>query len=284
MSEHPAVQRVLRTPGATPTVVFSNGLGMTLDFWLPVIDRLPDLATVSFDRPETMPTEPESLAGYVDEFATALTGVTSALIVVGHSYGALLAEAFARHAADRVVALVLVDPTAPEEYAGGDGTGDLPAWRRYLVSAVTALPASLTHYAAHAVIAGGTAVAKPTEAVEALHPDTSERLTTETHLTRSMHDDHYLPAVCREVLAQRRAGPLPIPVTVVAGGLGPRPLRRPQADWIETQRAQLAALSDDAELIVLDAAHLLMIDRPDELAAIIAAQWRQFRGDRRGCR
>lgn len=278
MSEPVPATRVIRTSGGAPTVVFCNGLGMTLDFWLPVIDRLPGVATVAFDRPPAGPSDPEGLAGYVDEIESASAGVAGKLIVVGHSYGALLAEAFTRHAADRVAALVLVDPTVPDEYVEGDGTGDLPAWRRYVVTAVTALPASLTQYATHAVIAGGTAVAKPTDAVEALHPDTSDRLTSPEHLARSMQDDHYLPAVCRQVLAQRAAGPLQVPVTVVAGGLGPRPLRWPQAEWLDDQRGQLEALADDAELVVLDAAHLLMIDRPDELAAIIHTLWRTAAG------
>ena len=87
-----------------------------------------------------------------------------------------------------------------------------------------------------------------------------------------MHDNQHIGGYCRDLLALRDKDPLPeIPVRVLVGRLGPRVWRREQTAWITDQRQQLGAFGDDATLRLLDSAHMVMLDCPDDVAATIRA-------------
>ncbi len=271
--------RLARTAGAAPTVVFCNGLGETLDFWHPVLTRLAGIATFGFDRPGRDLTQPgQGLEGEVAEIDRITADVDGLLVMVGHSFGGVLAEAYARCRPTRVAGLVLVDASIPAEYAAeaGDDHG-----RRRVGPVRAAATSALLRNTARpawkfllpkAMIGLGTTTSSTRGILAVLPPELSDRLSDPRHLARTMHDNQHIGGYCRDLLALRDKDPLPeIPVRVLVGRLGPRVWRREQTAWIADQREQLGAFGDDATLRLLDSAHMVMLDCPDDVAATIRA-------------
>lgn len=273
-------------PGEPPTVVFCNGLGMPLELWQPVVDLLPtDRAVVTFDRPADTPHAADDLDAQVAELDEVVADVTGPLLLVGHSYGGVLAEAYARRRPQRVCALVLVDPALPADYAtaaksadggkggsGAEGAGsELPWWRNAAIrlSDVEGLRPLLSWVMSAGMVATATRQGEFTATVEGLPEGAIEQIVSVANVTRAMRDDHHLAAICRAVLNDRESGPLDIPVQVLVGATGPRAWPTDQPGWATKQRGQLADLATDAGLHELPGAHLLMLDCPAELAAAI---------------
>ncbi|MFD1713348.1 alpha/beta fold hydrolase [Amnibacterium flavum] len=102
---------------ADPVVVLLTGAGETVRSWLPVQARLAGRHRVlAFERSGIGGSEagsPRTLEGLIAE----LTGVLDSLVpearvvLVGHSFGALLSRVFAERNAARVAGLVLLDAT-----------------------------------------------------------------------------------------------------------------------------------------------------------------------------
>ncbi|MDQ1246425.1 MAG: hypothetical protein QG597_793 [Actinomycetota bacterium] len=280
MISHEASRRQVRA-GKAPTVVFCNGLGMPLELWQPVIDLLPaDRAFVAFDRPAHSPYTGEDLDSQLDEIDDVLGDVIGPLVLVGHSYGGVLAEAYARHRPLRVCGLVLVDPALPADYASDvpaaevQATGEaaeLPWWRNAAIrlSDVEGLRPLLTWLTSTSMVATATRQGDFTATVEGLPAGAIEQIISVGNVTRAMLDDHHLPTICRALLDDRESGPLRIPVTVLVGAAGPRAWPTGQPGTTAKQRAQLAAISTRADLIELPGAHLLMLDCPEDIATAI---------------
>lgn len=104
--------------GDGPTVVvFESGFGQGADAWKGVIAEMgADCRCVAYARaglgksgtdgkPKTIEAHLQDLAAVIDTVAPK-----GKVVLVGHSYGGLLATEFARLHADRVQGLVLVDP------------------------------------------------------------------------------------------------------------------------------------------------------------------------------
>src|SRR5690348_14203882 len=97
--------------GAPPLIVFIAGLGFGGRTWKPVIDRLPDAAVFTYDRPAcgNAPPRPEPnpalpFSAFADELAELLdsSGVVEPFVLVGHSIGASIARVFAHRHPERV--------------------------------------------------------------------------------------------------------------------------------------------------------------------------------------
>jgi pimeloyl-ACP methyl ester carboxylesterase len=125
---------------ATPRVVFIAQLGTGGDSWRPVLDRLPGITSVTYDRPGTGSAEPRPApnpplphSAFARELACLLDqrGITEPVVLVGHSFGGLIARAFAGLWSERVAGLVFVDASIPqfhllptcEPKLDGDGAG-----------------------------------------------------------------------------------------------------------------------------------------------------------------
>ncbi len=135
-----AEQTSFLRPGGSPPVVFISQLGCGAAIWTGVLEHLPDLATVTYDRPGIGDTPPRPAPNpalpysmFADELAALLDTRTmpDPVILVGHSVGGLIAHVFAARYPHRVAGLVMVDRSIPalhvypsvEPKVDGDGPG-----------------------------------------------------------------------------------------------------------------------------------------------------------------
>ena len=121
------------------TVVFENGLDGKLNWWRKVIPEISkDASTFAYNRPgygrsDLVSTSRDGLH-IVEELRTLLKseGLEPPYVLVGHSFGGLLMQLFARKYPDEVSALVLVDSTHPAQFKGKGAMENWPAWLRLL--------------------------------------------------------------------------------------------------------------------------------------------------------
>ncbi len=127
--KHPAPGRLItvgnrclhiyETGSGQPAVVFESGLASSSLTWNPVQQIVAQRTrAISYDRAgigwSDEPGERRTLGGMVDDFQALLraSGNAPPYILVGHSFGALLARAHASLSEDWVAGLVLVDPVS----------------------------------------------------------------------------------------------------------------------------------------------------------------------------
>lgn len=107
----------------SPTVVLISQLGEGAAIWKAVVDRLDGLDVFTYDRPGTgsapprpAPNPPIPHSVFTAELADLLEqhDVTGPIVLVGHSFGALIARAFTAAHPHRVAGLVIVDGSLPQ--------------------------------------------------------------------------------------------------------------------------------------------------------------------------
>ena len=267
------IRRWLR-PGSAPTVVFCNGMAMPYEMWMPTVELLPpDQSLVLFDRPHRPGHPGDDLELVADEIDEAVGDATAPLLIVGHSFGGLLAEAYARVRPERVCGLVLLDASIPADYDSGGTPYDaevLPNWRKWLGYLPT-LPFAdplMGKAIAASVVAGATRHDDFRDVYANLPTDAVIQLGSKATIARALYDDHSIGALSHSLLAAR-SGPLQLPIPVLLASSGPRVLPLAQRTWVERHRAESADLGTDISLAVADGAHMLMLDRPSEVADAI---------------
>ncbi|WP_405017572.1 alpha/beta hydrolase [Kitasatospora sp. NBC_00070] len=255
--------------GRGPVVVLSGGLGCCWFDWDRVVPLLePHRTVVRFDRPgfglsESVP-GPPTARGEADRIATLLDAlaVDTPATLVGHSIAAFHTEAFARLHPDRTAGLVLLDgstePTARP--------GRAPALRELTVrtlgglATATAVPYLLGPAARRVVGAAATLGHRdpaPAELVRRCYR------TSRSFRAALAENTHYLD-VAAELNRLRRTAPLPgAPAIVLAASTG-----RGGRSWLARQR-ELAVLLDAEFRVAVPAGHLLMQDRPGDVAAAV---------------
>ncbi|MDJ0382987.1 alpha/beta hydrolase [Streptomyces sp. G-G2] len=262
--------------GRGPVCVLGAGLGLGWFDWDPVVALLaPYRTVVRYDRPGHGLSGPAAAPPTATGEARRVAGLLDALgpagrdpvTVVGHSMGGFHAEAFARLYPARTAALVLVDTSVEED----PRPPRLPAAVREraavaLGRALTAagLPAALGPLVRRAGIrASRTGGADPAARDLVRRCYRTGRVWQGALLENSRYPD-----LAAEVLALRAERPLGAPVTVLAGYDGSA---RPGAlRWLARQ----AALADrlGARFEVADpSGHLVMLDRPDQVARAVRA-------------
>jgi pimeloyl-ACP methyl ester carboxylesterase len=128
---------LIRSGGTT--VVFENGLDGKMNWWRKVIPEISkDATTFAYNRPgygrsDSMSTPRDGLH-IVEELRTLLkrNGLEPPYVLVGHSFGGLLVQYFARGYPDEVRGLVLFDSTHPAQFKGKGSIENWPAWFRLL--------------------------------------------------------------------------------------------------------------------------------------------------------
>jgi pimeloyl-ACP methyl ester carboxylesterase len=105
-----------------PAVIFEAGLGATYLDFMPIQKQVAqftractyDRAGLGWSKSSSRPRTAQNAAA---ELLAALTpaGINSPVLVVAHSYGALVAESIAVQAPERLAGLILLDPSYPAE-------------------------------------------------------------------------------------------------------------------------------------------------------------------------
>ncbi len=123
------VRQYLECSGAgTPTILIVPGLDSSIDDWLPVLPALREQSrTCVYDRPGIGDSPARERGGRVDaglhaeELAALLTeaGEVGPYLVVGHSYGGLVARAFINDQPSRVAGVVLAEGVTPFDDTNG---------------------------------------------------------------------------------------------------------------------------------------------------------------------
>ncbi|GAA2644796.1 MULTISPECIES: alpha/beta fold hydrolase [Streptomyces] len=264
--------------GRGPVCVLSAGLAMAWFDWDPVVAPLvaAGRTVVRFDRPghglSGPAAEPPTTAGEAHRIAGLLDALglgaeaAGPVTVVGHSIAGFHAEAFARLYPRRTAALVLVDGSVEE-----DPRTVLPALlrtgaARALGRAVTAagLPAALG-----APVRRATVRVSRTGGSDPAARDLVRRCYRTGRVWRgALLENSRYPDMAAELQDLRRTHPLTAPTTVLAahdGSAGRSALR-----WLARQ-ADLADLLGARFEVAEPAGHLIMLDRPDQVARAVLA-------------
>lgn len=264
--------------GRGPVCVLSAGLAMAWFDWDPVVAPLvaAGRTVVRFDRPghglsgpatepPTTAGEAHRIAGLLDALALVLgADAAGPVTVVGHSIAAFHAEAFARLHPERAAALVLVDGSVEENPRTALPVALRTGAARALGRAVTAvgLPAALGPSARRATVR-----ASRTGGSDPAAQDLVRRCYRTGRVWRgALLENSRYPDMAAELQALRGTHPLAAPTTVLAaydGSAG-----RGALHWLSRQ-ADLADLLGARFEVAEPAGHLIMLDRPDQVARTI---------------
>jgi len=252
--------------------VFEAGLGLPLEVWHPVVERLPGVCCILADRPGlggSAPWEhPPGLADQValigDVLAASSPVPDQPVALVGHSYAAILVEAFARLHPDHVWALVLVDPSLPAQEAAGTTVVErFPHAARSLARRLR----RLGRWLGWALAAGGTTWV-------GTGPSSSGPIARAyrdpVHQRASVEELLEIGGEAAELIALAARCAVPdVPIGVIAATRRGGPVPLPKGHWVRALTDRARELGPRAQVIRVEGAHLLMLDNPQGLARAI---------------
>ena len=235
-----------------------------------------DRAGYGFSDPGPAPRDGAAIVRDLDQGLRAAR-IEGPFIVVGHSAGGLYMRLFADRRARDVVGMVLVDPSV--EYqdrrfaaAFGPGAGSLSGLRAYTARCLAAAEAGSLP-SSDATLAPCAPAPKPAESPAAAAARLADAKRPGLWKTELSELDTLWTLTSDEVAAGRRDyGDLPVVVLTAAGTYAgaPPPLRAAAASFWRSLHVEVAARSNRGlQRTVTGSSHLMMIDRPDAIAAAI---------------
>lgn len=262
--------------GSPPTVIFVNGLGLPQEIWLPVVEQLHGVDVMLFDRDSHDAdlaasgeiTARDLLMLALAEIDQCVAECDQPPVLVGHSYGGMLVEAFARLHPDLCHGVVLVDATLPDNYASATPVTGLPKWRKWLTTAVSIAPAKWRQPVATGMLQTATYAADTTISAD-IWQRIGHHAGSDRALERAMSDDHYLPQVSQACKELQQDHPLEVPVVDVVAVVGSWPMHRYQHGWVEEHKRRLGELGKQAKMVDVPGSHLVMLDSPSAIADAI---------------
>jgi pimeloyl-ACP methyl ester carboxylesterase len=106
----------------SPVLVFETGAGPTMSTWEPIFEPLSVSSRVfAYNRPgyarSSMDQVPQNISQVANQLKANLikTGHTAPYVLIGHSYGGLIINAFARLYPNETKAVILLDATHPDQ-------------------------------------------------------------------------------------------------------------------------------------------------------------------------
>lgn len=260
--------------GEGPTIVLCGGLGSNWFDWQDTVEILSaEHHVVVIDRPGFGLSDPlpagatPTVRGEADRILGVLDalGVTEPAVVAGHSIAGFYAEAVARLYPSRIRGVLLLDSSAES-----DPRHNIPAAVR--VGAARLIAMVLSRTGLQKLL--GPRVRRVLN--QATPPDGTPQDTFDwvddiyrrpTYLAAALTEDAVYPDLALELNRIRRSFRLDVPVVVAAAHTGrPSPWG---TRWVRTQRKLAAYLQADFTVLV-PAHHHAMIDKPGEVAALIA--------------
>jgi pimeloyl-ACP methyl ester carboxylesterase len=266
-----------------PTVLLESGWGATSLAWTKVQALVAprrricayDRAGYGYSDPGPLPRDGAAIARDLDAGLRAAR-IKGPFIVVGHSAGGLYVRLFADRRPGDIVGMVLVDPSV--EYqdrrfaaAFGPGAGSLSGLQAFTKHCLAAAERGLLP-SADPALAPCAPAAKAGEPAAAVARRFAEARGTALWTTELAELDTLWTSTSDEVAAGRqRYGDLPLIVLTADGtSAGAPPAARPagSAFW-SGLHAEIAARSSRGSERGVASSHLMMIDRPEAIAAAI---------------
>jgi len=128
---------LIRNNNGSAIVVFENGLDGKMNSWNKIVLEIArEATTFAYDRPGYGRSDPVSTPRdglhIIDELRLLLrsNGLKPPYVLVGHSFGGLYMQLFARRYPKEVTGLVLVDSTHPNHFKGKGTIDNWPTWIR----------------------------------------------------------------------------------------------------------------------------------------------------------
>ena len=114
----------------SPVVVFETGMGQSMTTWLPIFEKVGEITKVfAYNRPSYEISSEVPSIHSTQEIAELLqqnlyeTGTMPPYIIIGHSFGGILANAFARIFPDDVIGVVFIDSSHPRQLIALEAMG-----------------------------------------------------------------------------------------------------------------------------------------------------------------
>lgn len=236
-----------------PLVMFDAGIGGSALDWWNVQDRVGsrtracsyDRAGYGWSERGAAPRDAATLDAELSRLLEALAP-DAPVVLVGHSFGGLLAQHFARHHPDRVAALVLVDAMHPQQFRRFAAAGlDVPS-----------RPDRGLVYGNRELVTAGLP--------EPLRPLAFELAKTEKVRVTVFNEMRSMEASA----AAAGTGALPpVPLVVIAHGARPWARFAGMEDVWRDLQSDLARQSPQGRLVVApDAGHAVQTDAPERVA------------------
>lgn len=254
-----------------PSVVLDAGLGGTVLDWQRVQPQIARFTRVcSYDRPgygwSDRASRPHTVDWLIEELRRLLGGGSVAVpyVLVGHSFGGLIAQLYARRFPEQIGGLVLVDSTHPAQFgrfaeAGVDKPLAPPVNRQFVIGNHYRIPDGLPE------------TLRATARALALMPDSVYSLYSEMqHLQYNAH------------LVQRIGGRLPdVPLVVLAHDSRMRVTderrQRLAETWLGLQD-ELSREVSRGRLVITDrSGHYIQLDQPELVIDAVHDVVRQVR-------
>jgi pimeloyl-ACP methyl ester carboxylesterase len=263
------VLRWVRVGSGDIPVVFVAGAGETLLDWANILpDLAPHASLVAYNRAGlggSDPISPLTVAAQVDDLA-ALLAQTGPAIVVGHSWGGLLAQLVAFDHPRKVAGLVLIDPSHEEVMAA------LP-WTLRVVAAAThraLLPMRAVGLFSRVARSMATSLASRSTEDEQVRRLLIEAYlssyATRTQVAMIGAENRLADRSVRHIRTKRSLSSLPaVPLVALSATRKPAHLRDRSATLIDA----VVAAAGGRHVIVDGAGHYIHHDRPDIVIAEI---------------
>ncbi|MDH3355379.1 MAG: alpha/beta hydrolase [Chromatiales bacterium] len=137
IDHHQVEYSLIRNNNGSAIVVFENGLDGKMNSWNKIVPEISREATTfaynrsGYGRSDPVSTLRDGLH-IIDELRSLLrsNGLKPPYVLVGHSFGGLYMQLFARRYPEEVTGLVLVDSTHPNHFKGKGSIDNWPAWIR----------------------------------------------------------------------------------------------------------------------------------------------------------